>query len=336
MKRLGFACKLSELHPKKGVISIPEYNVSSTTVAWLSRQQKDVAIEKLWELMKHNILTTKNLVEYVGNLEPHLRMVRLGSDILPVYTHQDWAWFWRQTDVIAYCEKHFAEVGRLAKDRGVRLSFHPGQFTCIVSDNSDVVQRSIEELEYHTDMIRWMGFGNTFQDFKCNVHLSGRLGVDGFDSAWNLMSLELRNCLTLENDEYQSTIDDLIKLKDRVAIVLDIHHHFISNHEYIAVTDERIKYIVDSWRGVRPVIHYSQSREEYMSTYQDCMPEMNVLLENTKKAKLRAHSDFYNNTYINNWALTHLDWADIMAESKSKNLGSKQLFNQWRIHTQNA
>ena len=26
MKRLGFACKLSELHPKKGVISIPEYN----------------------------------------------------------------------------------------------------------------------------------------------------------------------------------------------------------------------------------------------------------------------------------------------------------------------
>ena len=150
------------------------------------------------------------------------------------------------------------------------------------------------------------------------------------------MSLELRNCLTLENDEYQSTIDDLIKLKDRVAIVLDIHHHFISNHEYIAVTDERIKYIVDSWRGVRPVIHYSQSREEYMSPYQDCMPEMNVLLENTKKAKLRAHSDFYNNTYINNWALTHLDWADIMAESKSKNLGSKQLFNQWRIHTQNA
>ena len=73
-----------------------------------------------------------------------------------------------------------------------------------------------------------------------------------------------------------------------------------------------------------------------MSPYQDCMPEMNVLLENTKKAKLRAHSDFYNNTYITNWALTHLDWADIMAESKSKNLGSKQLFNQWRIHTQNA
>ena len=335
IKKIGFACKWIDRPDQCAGISAKDdakqYNTAGTTVAWLNRQTRDVSEQKLWDIMVHNIESTRKLVERVGNLDNNLRMVRLSSDLLPVYTQNDWRYFWQRPDVRLYAEKKFAEVGRLARDRGVRLSFHPGQFTCIVSDNPDVVQRSIEELEYHTDMIRWMGFGQTFQDFKCNVHLSGRLGVDGFDTAWNLMSPELRNCLTLENDEYQSTIDDLIKLKDKIAIVLDIHHHFISNHEYIAVTDERIKYIVDSWRGIRPVIHYSQSREEYMSTYQDCMPEMNVLLENTKKAKLRAHSDFYNNTYINNWALTHLEWADIMAESKSKNLGSKQLFDQWRI-----
>ena len=333
-KRIGFACKFIDRPDQvlgiKPTDDCKQYNTGSTTVAWLNRQTKEVAEEKLWDLMVGNIESTRKLIERIGNLDEHLRMVRISSDLLPVYTQSDWRYFWRKPDVIGYCEQAFMEVGELARMLDVRLSFHPGQFCCIVSDNDDVVRRSLEDLEYHTDMIRWMGYGRTFQDFKCNVHLSGRLGVDGFNPAWQQMSPELRNCLTLENDEYQKNIDELIKLKDKVAIVLDIHHHLISDSEYISATDDRIKHIQDSWRGVRPVIHYSQSREEYIGAYADCIPEMFTLLEHTKRAKLRAHSDFYNNRHINAWALTHLEWADMMAESKSKNLGSLQLFNQWK------
>jgi len=333
-KRIGFPCKWiddpSQVNGIKPTDPAKIYNTGSTTVAWLNRQTRDVAEQKLWDLMVQNISSIERLVERVGQLNENLRMVRLSSDILPVYTESTWCGYWRRPDVRLYAERAFARVGALARERDVRLSFHPGQFCCVVSDNPDVVDRSIEELEYHTDMIRWMGYGRTFQDFKCNVHLSGRLGVDGFDAAWQRMSPELRNCLTLENDEYQKNVDELIKLKDKVAIVLDIHHHLISDSEYISATDDRIKHIIDSWRGVRPVIHYSQSREEYISNYSDSIPEMFTLLEHTKKAKLRAHSDFYNNRHINAWALTHLEWADIMSESKSKNLGSLQLFNQWQ------
>ena len=149
----------------------------------------------------------------------------------------------------------------------------------------------------------------------CNRH-TYRAGTTLWYSMW------------LRHDEYQKNIDQLIKLKDKVAIVLDIHHHLISDSEYISASDERIKHIIDSWRGVRPVIHYSQSREEYIDRHLDCVPDMFTLLEHTKKAKLRAHSDFYNNTHINAWALSHLEWADILAESKGKNLSSLQLFNQ--------
>ena len=332
IKRLGFACKWID-HPDQvnGINpndDAKQFNTGSTTVAWLNRQTRDVAEQKLWDLMVQNIESTRKLIERVGNLDEALRMVRLSSDIIPVYTESTWAYYWQQADVRNYCEQAFGKVGELARMLDVRLSFHPGQFCCIVSDNDDVVRRSLEELEYHTDMIRWMGYGRTFQDFKCNVHLSGRLGVDGFNTAWQQMSPELRNCLTLENDEYQKNIDELIKLKDKVAIVLDIHHHLISDSEYISATDVRIKHIIDSWRSVRPVIHYSQSREEYISAHIDCIPEMFTLLEHTKKVKLRAHSDFYNNRHINAWALTHLEWADILAESKGKNLASLQLFNQ--------
>ena len=47
-----------------------------------------------------------------------------------------------------------------------------------------------------------------------------------------------------------------------------------------------------------------------------------------KKGKLRAHSNFYWNTAVNEWALSFLDQFDIMAESKGKNLASFELANQ--------
>lgn len=57
----------------------------------------------------------------------------------------------------------------------------------------------------------------------------------------------------------------------------------------------------------------------------DVLPDFNVLNPIHKKQKLRAHSDFMWNSAVNNWALTHLDWADIMVESKAKNLASFKL-----------
>lgn len=325
--RIGFACKYVQ-QTTKGVTNVPEFNMGSTTIAWLNRQSRSIAEQKLTDLMKSNLTATYKLVNRVGQLPEPLRMLRIGSDVLSAYTHPDFRDFYKQSHVISYLERKFAKIGQLARDNQVRLSFHPGQFCCIVSDRPEVVDSSLEELEYHTDMVRWMGYGQSKLDFKLNVHLSGKLGSAGFDAAWNRMSPELRNTLTLENDEYQKGLDDLLVLKDKAAIVLDIHHHLIMTGEYIAATDPRIHQVIDSWQGVRPVIHYSQSKEEFLGKYTD-IPVFDTLLQESSKSKLRAHSDMFNNTKINDWALTHLSWADIMCEAKSKNLASQQLFNQY-------
>lgn len=326
--KIGFACKFSELDAKGKVQTVPELNFKATTVAWLNRQPIDVAVERLWSITHHNIAALHNVVTHLGTVNENLRMFRLGSDILPVYTHSDWKWFWQRTDVRAYLERTLAPIGDMARANNIRLSFHPGQFCCIVSDREDVVTRSLEELEYHTDVIRWLGYGQRKLDFKMNIHLSGKLGADGFNAAWNRLSPEARNTLTLENDEYQKGLDDLLPLGNRAGIVLDIHHHLIHSEEYIAANDDRIKRVIDSWQGVRPVIHYSQSRAEYIEPFANRMPTMEEMLSVAKKGKLRAHSDFYDNRFVNEWALTHLSWADIMTESKCKNLSAQQLFSQ--------
>ena len=331
IKRIGFACKwidhegqVDGIKPKDDA---KQYNTRSTTVRWLNNQTKEVAEQRLWDLMVHNIESSRKLVERIGALDEHLRMVRLSSDILPVYTQHEWSYFWRRSDVVAYAERAFGEVGELARSRGVRLSFHPGQFTVLASANPGIVERSIEEFEYHNDMIRWMGYGKTFQDFKCNVHISGKQGPEGIIKALPRLSPEARNTLTIENDEISWGLDASLELVDHCALVLDIHHHFIKTGEYINVDDDRFSRVLDSWRGVRPTIHYSVSREDVLPEHDSLVkPDLDILLESGyKKQKLRAHSNFYWNKPVTDWALTFLSKSDIMCESKAKNLASFQV-----------
>jgi UV DNA damage repair endonuclease len=331
--KIGFACKY--MHPdqdqsKKLLEEIQRpLNTKTTTVQWLNRQSKNIAEERLWDIMQHNIAAYRKLVEYVGSLPQGLRMVRLGSDCLPMYTEPTWRYYWRLSDVRAYCAREFAKVGETARRLGVRLSFHPGQFTVLASDSPDIVERSIEEFEYHADMARWMGYGQSFQDFKINVHISGRQGPAGIRNALTRLSSEARNCITIENDEMSWGLDASLELAQDLALVLDIHHHWVKTGEYIEASDDRIKRVIDSWRGVQPVIHYSVSREDVLVGHcAATRPKLESLLESGyKKAKLRAHSDYMWNTAVNDWALSHLSWADMMVESKCKNLASIELYN---------
>lgn len=333
-RRIGFACKwidrpdqVDGIKPKD---DCKKYNTGATTVAWLNRQSVTVAEEKLWDLMKQNIEATYQLVKRVGDLDEDLRMVRLSSDILPVYTEPTWGRFWRASDVRAYCERGFQRIGDVARERNIRLSFHPGQFTVLASDSDDIVNRSIEEFEYHVDMARWMGYGQKFQDFKINVHIAGRRGPDGIRAVLHRLSPEARNTLTIENEEITHNLETCLELVDVVPIVLDIHHHWINSGEYIELADDRVKKVIDSWRGIRPTCHYSVSREDCLTGHSGYeRPNIWTLLESGhKKAKLRAHSDFYWNKSVNEWALSFRDQFDIMCESKAKNLASFALHQQ--------
>jgi UV DNA damage endonuclease len=200
----------------------------------------------------------------------------------------------------------------------------------LASEHDVIVERSIEEFEYHADMVRWMGYGKSFQDFKINVHISGRKGPDGIKDTLQRLSPEARNCITIENDENAWGIDSSLELEKHCALVLDIHHHWIRTGEYIQASDDRCKRVIDSWRGVRPAMHYSVSREDYLVDHDPlAIPDYTQLLATGyKKQKLRAHSDFFWNTASNAWALSFNDQFDIMCEAKGKNLASGQLYDQ--------
>jgi UV DNA damage repair endonuclease len=333
-KRIGFCCKwidtvdqLDGFKPKDDALL---YNNKTTTVAWLNRQTKAVAEQRLWDIMEHNTNATLRLVQRVGKLAPELRMVRLSSDILPVYSEPTWGYFWTNHDVREAVAKRLAAVGEAAKRLDVRVSFHPGQFCVLASDRESVISNSIAEFEYHADLARWMGFGSSWHDhgFKINVHISGKGGPASIRATYARLSPEARNLITIENEEYTYGLDACLSLGDILPIVFDTHHHWIHSGEYLSPTDDRVKMVKDSWRGVRPSLHYSVSRES-MGLTNDGRPNLSTLMESGhKKGTLRAHSDFMWNSAVNQYVGEFWDSFDIQVEAKAKNLASIKLHEE--------
>jgi UV DNA damage repair endonuclease len=308
-----------------------DLNGRSTTMRWLREHPGD-ADQRQWDIMNHNASAAVKLIERVATLPPERRMVRLGSEMLQGYTEPNWIAWWQRPEVQNHCEKIFAPIGETARRLDVRLSFHPGQFCVLASEADEIVERSILEFEYHADMARWMGYGSTWHDsgFKINVHLSGKGGPEKFIRTLGRLTPEARNLITIENDEMSNGIDVTLQVAKHVALVLDIHHHWINTGEYISLQDARTQQVIDSWRGVRPAMHYSISREDLLIEHDpDTKPDLQQLLaQGYKKQKLRAHSDFMWNRASNAWALTFSNKFDIQVEAKGKNLASDQLYQQ--------
>jgi UV DNA damage repair endonuclease len=330
--KIGFCCKW--VSPSSDNDAEELMNHKTTTIACLSRLNDSKLIDKLLGLVNHNLDSTKNLVNWVGTLPRHQRLLRLGSELLPAYTHEVARWAYDEPVIRSVVEAKFAEIGEAARKAGVRLSFHPGQY-CVLNSVSEITQaRAIEELEYHVEMMRLMGYTGGWHPHGAaiNIHVGSKAGgIQGLLSGFRSLSEDARNLLTIENDEIGFGLSDVEPLAEHIALVLDIHHEWVySEGQYITPDDPRIQYVKDSWRGVRPLGHYSVSSNSLMVGYpEDKLPDFKALRDQKKTIRdIRAHSDGCWNIAANDWALSHASWMDIEVEAKSKNLASQQLVDQ--------
>jgi UV DNA damage endonuclease len=305
---LGFACKF------EGV----DLNLKSTTLTWL-RANPLKSDTKLQDLLTHNLSTLHKQILAVSKLPKSQRMFRISSDLLPAYTTDDFMPFYYSKNNQLELERKLMAIGDLARATGVRLSFHPGQFCVLASEHEGVVENSIMEFEYHADLIRWMGYGKTFQDFKCNVHIGGKGGPDKFRETYYKLSREARNCITVENQEFTWGLEHTLELSDIIPTVFDIHHDWIYTGTYRSRSSELLDRVLESWRGVKPTMHYSLSR----------VLEDGSENSHTKMA-LRAHSDYMFDGAVNDIVYEYFtNGFDVMVEAKMKNAAQQRLIDYW-------
>lgn len=306
-------------------------NQVGVTVASLARRERAAAVERLLAAVEHNLAALDRQVRWVAARPRGERLLRIISSLLPAYTHPATRAFYGEPAMRGLVEAGLARCGALAREAGVRLSMHPGQFCVLATTSERALANSIDEVEYHVDVMRWLGLAGGWHKAGAhvNVHAGARgAGIEAFRGSLARLSAEARGLLTVENDETSFGLDDLLPLADELPLVVDLHHHWIaSGGEYLEPDDPRLDRVRRSWRGVRPVAHVSQPRPALLPRWpSDRLPDFAAYLAAGVPAReLRAHAPRFWNGALNRQALRHLAWADLEIEAKGKNLAVADL-----------
>ncbi|KAJ7282778.1 UV-endonuclease UvdE-domain-containing protein [Mycena rebaudengoi] len=144
--RLGYACLNTVLRNKKPANDSDSIFCSRT--CRLDSIEKN-GIEWLKDLGRKNTEDLLKMIEW--NENNNIRFLCISTDLFPYASHAVHGYS------LDYCAPLLARVGELANRLGHRLTAHPGQYTQLGSPNPDVVQSSVRELAYHSEMMDRMG-----------------------------------------------------------------------------------------------------------------------------------------------------------------------------------
>jgi UV DNA damage endonuclease len=210
--------------------------------------------EKLRALIRQNLDDLRAILAH--NLEHGWLLFRIGSSIVPFGSHpvNRLAW-WREfrSDLTA--------LGAFIEANGMRVSFHPGQYTVLNSPDPQIVQRAVEELTYSARFLSELGLDASH---KTVIHLGGTYGdkpaaMDRFCQACDGLKADLRNRIVVENDERSYTPGDALAIskQTKLPVVFDNLHYCANPGE--GELDDLLKNIFATWRkrDGYPKVHFS-------------------------------------------------------------------------------
>ena len=284
----------------------------NTTVKAISGMERDAALEKLSGLCLANAEALRQSLQFCA--DNGIGCFRINSQILPVKTHAECGY-----DVFDLPEgdeivQRFKACGEFARTHDIRTCFHPDQFVVMNSPRPDVVDRSIAELEYQSEIAEWVGAD------VVNIHGGGGYGdkpdaLARFARNLSRLSDRARSRLTVENDDTTYSPSELLPLcqAEGIPLVYDVHHHRC-NQDDLSV-DEATEQAIATWDR-EPMFHISSP------------------IEGWKGPKPRRHHDFINVRDFpqcwNGLALT------VEVEAKAKEVAvlklMKQLAERWFVY----
>lgn len=214
-------------------------------------------------------LALKNAKDLVRVMEWNgangIRFFRVGSGIFPFMDHPTLGYALSELDDHETIAAVMGRAGKIARENGIRLSMHPGPYTCLASPSDEVVEKSIKCLMMHSLIGDLLGMDC---DFPINIHMGGTYGdkpaaASRWIEAYDSLPPNVRCRITLENDDKASmwSVRDLMSVNEGcgVPLVIDTHHH--SLHDDGTPLAEAARLAFSTWEAHRiPKIHYSEPR----------------------------------------------------------------------------
>jgi|TARA_R110002051_G_scaffold74172_1_gene135058 UV DNA damage endonuclease len=192
-------------------------------------------------------------------------------------------------------------IGEIAKKHGILLSIHPDQFNVLASKRSDVVQKTIMELNFHAKIMDMIGLPKDYSA-PINIHPSVTIHkstqeektddeglreiVDKFYEGFKQCNEGVRNRLVVENEDkgcwncanlfmyfhnYCGT-----KHGHFFPLTYDNLHDYCnpsSLQEENVTQEQNVQAFAGTWKKDVPVFHYSWGREDKFRSHADFAAE---------------------------------------------------------------
>lgn len=256
----------------------------------------------------NNLDNLNNIIVKIAHLG--FKNYRMSSGLLPLFDKIDTNILNEET-ILSKLKK----IGENIKKNNIRATFHPDHFVVLTSDKEEVINNSIKELEYHAWIMDKMELEES-RFYAINIHGSGKGKIDRLISNIKKLPLNVRNRLTLENDERSANVLDLYKvyMETNTPICWDSHHH-VFNDANLSL-EEACELATSTWEFIKPLQHLSNTDPE---------------LSSGNFQEKRKHSDFVH--YIPNCQLELLkkNYIDVDFEFKMKNIAIFEALKKFNI-----
>ena len=266
----------------------------TTTATAIARMKRADGLMKLSGLCLANADALLASLRFCA--ENGIGCFRINSQILPLKTHPECGY---AVDALPNGDeiiRRFRKCRRFAKTHKLRTCLHPDQFVVLNSPRPDVVEKSIEELEYQSEVAEWVGAD------VVNIHGGGAYGdkqkaLADFTRNVNRLSRRVRSRLTVENDDRTYTPADLLPLcrAEGIPLVYDVHHHRCNpdglseeeaTEQAVATWDREPMFHVSSpiegWKGKKPQRHHDFIAPR---DFPVCWHDLDLTVEVEAKAK---------------------------------------------------
>ncbi len=237
-------------------VKISSYDVSKEGyMKWLCKKSSTLAYKNLEDLL--------TILKW--NVEHKIKIFRMSSSLFPWMSEYH---FW-QLPNYPEIQSKLIEIGKYVLDNGLRVGFHPGQYSVLPSPDPGVVENAIDDLEKHAQILDLMGLPKSHQ-YSINIHVGGSYGdkqasMERFVESFNRLTDTVKSRLVVENDDKASqySVVDLYEglyKKINIPITFDFFHHLFCTGSLSQ--NEAAKLAASTWPdGVRPLAHFSSSKK---------------------------------------------------------------------------
>ncbi|MBN1923865.1 MAG: UV DNA damage repair endonuclease UvsE [Nanoarchaeota archaeon] len=240
--RVGYAC----------------INTSINCTSSSTFRLKNYSKERFMETVKSNLECLKKILEF--NNKKGIKFFRITSQLIPFASHPVCSIKWQQ-----FFSEDFKKIGEYVKKNHMRITMHPDPFIVLNSPRKEVVNKSLKELKYHSQLLESMHLSS---ENKIVIHVGGVYGdknasIKRFVKNYNKLGKMLKKRLVIENDDSSYSLMDCLKISDLtgVPVVLDVlHHEILNNNECLK---ESFQKAAKTWKikDGKPIIHYNEQKK---------------------------------------------------------------------------